>query len=179
LVCRYSNISVVVCFKNFQLDKADFKLLFDTYFDAIKNYLFYRIGDVDMATDITQDVFVRIWEKQMDLDLNNAKYMLYKIARDLLVSKYRRQEVENKYTQRMQFEMTEVVDTNDFDYKQLQAKYESALIQLPEKQRTVFLMSRIDELKYAEIAERLDISVKTVEKRMSNALYYLRKVLKT
>jgi RNA polymerase sigma-70 factor (ECF subfamily) len=159
------------------LDRKDFKLLFDTYFDAIKNYVFYRIGDVDIATDITQDVFVRIWEKQMKLDMKNAKYLLYKIAKDMLISKYRRQEVENKYTQRMQYEMTEVVETNDIDYKQLKLKYEMALNKLPEKQRIVFLMSRSDELKYAEIAERLDISIKTVEKRMSNALFYLRKVL--
>ena len=159
------------------MNRENFKLLFDTYFNAIKNYLFYRIGDIDIATDITQDVFVRIWEKQMNLDMNNAKYMLYKIARDMLVSKYRRLEVENKYSQRMQFEMTEVVEDNDFDYKQLKLKYENALIKLPDKQRTVFLMSRMEELKYAEIAERLDISIKTVEKRMSNALFYLRKVL--
>jgi RNA polymerase sigma factor (sigma-70 family) len=70
-----------------------------------------------------------------------------------------------------------VVDTS-YDYKQLQNNYQQALIQLPEKQRTVFMMSRMEELKYAEIAERLDISIKTVEKRMSNALFYLRKVLK-
>ena len=159
------------------MDRKDFKLLFDTYFDAIKNYVFYRIGDVDIATDITQDVFVRIWEKQMKLDMKNAKYLLYKIAKDMLISKYRRQEVENKYSQRMQYEMTEVVETNDIDYKQLKLKYEMALNKLPEKQRIVFLMSRSDELKYAEIAERLDISIKTVEKRMSNALFYLRKVL--
>ena len=159
------------------MDRKDFKLLFDTYFDAIKNYVFYRIGDVDIATDITQDVFVRIWEKQMKLDIKNAKYLLYKIAKDMLISKYRRQEVENKYTQRMQYEMTEVVETNDIDYKQLKLKYEMALNKLPEKQRIVFLMSRTEELKYAEIAERLDISIKTVEKRMSNALFYLRKVL--
>jgi RNA polymerase sigma-70 factor (family 1) len=159
------------------LDKKNFKWLFDTYFDAIKKYVFYRIGDIDIATDITQDVFVRIWEKQIAIDTNNAKYMLYKIAKDMLISKYRKTEVENKYTNRMQFEMTEVVTDNDFDYKQLKQTYELALVQLPEKQRTVFLMSRLDELKYADIAQRLDISVKTVEKRMSNALFYLRKVL--
>ena len=159
------------------MEKEDFKLLFDTYFDAIKNYLFYRVGDVDLATDITQDVFMRIWEKQMELDMNNAKYLLYKIARDMLVSKYRRMEVENKYVNRMQFEMTEITTDNSYDFKQLQKKYDDALLRLPEKQRTVFLMSRSEELKYAEIAERLDISIKTVEKRMSNALFYLRKVL--
>lgn len=159
------------------MDRADFKLLFDTYFDSIKNYVFYRIGDIDIATDITQDIFVRVWEKQMNLDVKTAKYLLYKIAKDMLVSKYRKMEVENKYTMRMQFETTEAVESDNLDYKQLKLKYETALAKLPEKQRTVFLMSRNEELKYAEIAERLDISVKTVEKRMSAVLAYLRKVL--
>lgn len=161
------------------MEKEDFKKLFDNYFDAIKNYVFYRIGDIDIATDITQDVFTRIWEKQISVDMSQAKYLLYKIARDMLVSKYRRIEVENKYTTRMQFEMTEMTASDDYDYKQLKTKYENALNKLPEKQRTVFMMSRMDELKYQEIADRLEISIKTVEKRMSNALFYLRKVLLT
>lgn len=161
------------------MEKEDFKKLFDAYFESIKNYLFYRIGDIDVATDITQDVFTRVWEKQMNVDLSQAKYLLYKIAKDMLVSKYRRIEVENKYTTRMQFEMTELVASDDYDYKQLKSKYEKALNKLPEKQRTVFMMSRMDELKYQEIADRLEISIKTVEKRMSNALFYLRKVLLT
>nr|WP_294896321.1 sigma-70 family RNA polymerase sigma factor [uncultured Pedobacter sp.] len=160
------------------MEKEVFKFLFDTHFEAIKNYLFYRTGDVDIATDITQDVFVRVWEKQLAIDESNGKYMLYKIARDMLVSKYRRIEVENKYTNRMQLELTELVVDHSYDYKQLKSNYEEALIKLPEKQRTVFMMSRMEELKYTEIAERLDISIKTVEKRMSNALFYLRKVLK-
>ncbi|MBK0382132.1 RNA polymerase sigma-70 factor [Pedobacter sp. SD-b] len=160
------------------MKKEDFKFLFDTYFDAIKNYIFYRVGDIDIATDIAQDVFVRVWEKQMQLDLKNAKYLLYKIAKDMLVSKYRKFEVEAKYNNRMQLELTELVVDNHYDYKQLQNSYQQALVQLPEKQRTVFMMSRMEELKYTEIAERLDISIKTVEKRMSNALSYLRKALK-
>lgn len=62
-------------------------------------------------------------------------------------------------------------------FLELQKNYNIALKNLPEKQRIVFLMSRIDELKYYEIANRLGISVKAVEKRMKNALEYLRKVL--
>ena len=159
------------------MDKKDFKLLFDTYFESIKNYIFYRIGDIDIATDLAQDVFVKIWEKQLDLEPGHAKYLLYKIAKDLLVSKYRRQEVENKYINRMQFQLTEEYTDGEFDYKQLKVRYENALQKLPEKQRTVFMMSRMEELKYTEIAQLLDISIKTVEKRMSNALFYLRKAL--
>ncbi len=160
-----------------QLNKEEFKLLFDTYFDSIKNYVFYRVHDIDVATDIAQDVFMRVWEKQMTLHLQNDKYLLYKMAKDIQISKYRRTAVEQKYTQRMQLTLTEAFEDGNFDYKQLKLKYENALANLPDKQRTVFLMSRMEELKYTEIAERLDISIKAVEKRMSNALFYLRKVL--
>jgi RNA polymerase sigma-70 factor (ECF subfamily) len=57
------------------------------------------------------------------------------------------------------------------------ANYTKALTALPEKQRTVFMMSRMEGLKYQEIAERLNLSVKAIEKRMSSALAYLRKTL--
>jgi RNA polymerase sigma-70 factor (ECF subfamily) len=77
----------------------------------------------------------------------------------------------------MQFQLTEEYTDGEFDYKQLKVRYENALQKLPEKQRTVFMMSRMEELKYTEIAQLLDISIKTVEKRMSNALFYLRKAL--
>ena len=59
-------------------------------------------------------------------------------------------------------------------YKELLQNYERALENLPEKQRTVFLLSRMDGMKYSEIAETLGLSVKAVEKRMKNALQYLR-----
>ena len=62
-------------------------------------------------------------------------------------------------------------------YKELLKNYELALERLPEKQRTVFLLSRMDGMKYFEIAESLGLSVKAVEKRMKNALEYLRKAI--
>ena len=62
-------------------------------------------------------------------------------------------------------------------YNELQANYAKALAALGEKQRTVFLMARMEGLKYHEIAERLNLSVKAVEKRMSIALGYLKKAL--
>lgn len=64
-------------------------------------------------------------------------------------------------------------------FEQLKENYRLALNGMPEKQRTVFLMSRIENLKYTEIAEKVGISVKAVEKRMTKALEYLRVNLKT
>lgn len=64
------------------------------------------------------------------------------------------------------------------EYKELKSKYELALSRLSEKQRVVFLMSRTEDFKYSEIAERLNLSVKAVEKRMKNALGFLKKALR-
>ncbi|HKJ79797.1 MAG TPA: sigma-70 family RNA polymerase sigma factor, partial [Prolixibacteraceae bacterium] len=65
-----------------------------------------------------------------------------------------------------------------YAFEQLKSNYEKALEKMPEKQRTVFLLSRAENLKYKEIAEMLGISVKAVEKRMTLALEFLRKYLK-
>ena len=66
----------------------------------------------------------------------------------------------------------------DLEIKELQDRLEQAIAQLPENQRIVFLMNRMDKMKYAEIAAYLDLSVKAVEKRMHLALLELRQILK-
>ncbi len=157
------------------LSKAEFKQLFDNYFDTIRSFIFYRCGNIDMASDMAQDVFMKVWEKREQLSNHNLKSLLYKMANDMVISNYR------KDTTRMDFEqsMTAFNDSplspeDELAFEELSSSYAKALEQMPETQRVVFLMSRNDELKYSEIAECLDIGVKAVEKRMSAALQYLR-----
>lgn len=160
------------------MTKEDFKEVFDRYFDPVRSYIYYRCGDTELATDITQDAFMKIWEKNLPFDLKQNKGLLYKIAGDLFVSHYRRQNVARRYEKEVSFNLS-CDETNDLiQYRELKAIYEKTLSKLPEKQRIVFLMSRQEGLKYIEIAERLDLSVKAVEKRMSLALTYLKKALK-
>jgi len=70
--------------------KEQFKTLFDLYFDDIRRYLYYRCGDTSISTDLAQDTFMRIWEKQMDVQPDRDTGLLYKIAGDLFVSHTRR-----------------------------------------------------------------------------------------
>lgn len=147
------------------------------YFDPVRSYIYYRCGDTELATDIAQEVFVRIWEKKFDITDKRIKGLLYKMAREMFISKYRRQELERKYSESIRFDYQELPADGELDYTELLSRYETALAELPESQREVFLMNRNEELKYSEIAERLGLSVKAVEKRMSGALAYLRKVL--
>jgi RNA polymerase sigma-70 factor (family 1) len=160
------------------LTKKEFKIIYDLYFDAIRRYIYYRSGNEELATDIAQETFIKVWEKQFEYQPNKTKSLLYKIALDKYITHYRKGKVEAKYLNELKFNFTEGVSTNSLEYEELKDHYEKTLAKLPEKQREVFLMSRLEELSYKEIAERLKIGVKAVEKRMSLALGVLKKEIK-
>jgi len=157
------------------LNKEEFKDVFNVHFDAVRSFVYYRCGDMEMASDVAQDVFMRIWEKRNEWNSHPVKPLLYKMASDFYVSQYR------KNLTRIHFEQSLTPDPNseltpedELSFRELAAAYTKALGQMPEKQRTVFLMNREDGMKYTEIADCLCISVKTVEKHVSAALQFLR-----
>jgi len=121
---------------------------------------------------------MRVWEKRDSFKDPPVKALLYKIANDLFISKYRKDLVAQNYIANAnQYDETESPE-EILEYKELNRRYELALTHLSEKQRVVFLMSRNEGYKYSEIAERLNLSVKAVEKRMKHALQFLKKSLK-
>lgn len=155
----------------------EFKDFFEIYFDPVRSYIYYNCGDTDLATDIAQDVFVNVWEKKFDLHDKRIKGLLYKMAKEMYITRYRRIMVERRYIESIRFDYEGLPADADIKYSEMKERYEAALAKLPATQREVFLMSRNEQLKYSEIAERLELSVKAVEKRMTGALAYLRKVL--
>ena len=159
------------------MTKEEFKYLFDSYFDAVRSYLFYRGAGPDEASDLAQDVFLRLWEKQMVVDPKTAIRLLYKMAGDMYISKYRRAKLEMNYLNSLKTDRIDISPEDQLRHKELSINYKKALARLSEKQRTVFLMSRMEGLKYHEIAERLKLSVKAVEKRMNLTLTFFKKVL--
>ena len=128
-----------------------------------------------MASDIAQEIFMKIWEKKEQLHNNNLKALLYKMANEMVISSYRKETSRNHFEQDMiRNDASGLSPEEEILFKELATSYARA-----EKQRIVFLMSRNDEIKYHEIAGLLDISIKTVEKRMNSALQFLKKVLLT
>ena len=159
------------------LTQEEFKILFDNHFDSIRNYIYYRSGDEELATDIAQESFMKVWEKDIPFNEKPVRSLLYKIASDIFISKYRRDKVAQKYLAKLEPSVDNHSPEKQLQYQELKGTYESALANLSEKQRVVFLMSRNEGLKYQEIADRLELSVKAVEKRMTYALSYLRNAL--
>lgn len=153
-----------------KFDRAAFEELFRENYTAIRNFIYYKTGDTDLAEDICQDVFIKIWEKRDEIILSKVRYLCYTIANNLSLNYIKHLKIvynfKNAFIEKHEFESPEhLLIQKEFDLK-----LQSAIAELPEKQRVVFLMNRIDKLTYNEIAERLDLSVKAIEKRMSQAL---------
>ncbi len=161
--------------KNEGISETDFQELFEEYFEQVKRFVYYKSGDEGLASDIAQEVFLKVWEKRRKVKKETVKALLYTTAERLFVNKWRKSKIELKFLRRTNPQAVNDESPEDnYTYQQTKATYEKILSEMPEKQREVFLMSRIDELKYKEIAENLQIGVKAVEKRMSKALERLR-----
>lgn len=160
------------------MSKEEFKRIFDLHFEDVRRYVFYRSGNETLSTDIAQDTFMRIWEKQLIIDPKTVKGLLFKIANDLFISAYRKDKVAFNFFQNFRPNEKSLTPEDELNFSELKKAYEAALKSMPEKQRVVFLMNRIDELKYKEIAQELGLSIKAIEKRMSQALEHLRVNLK-
>lgn len=159
------------------LNHRQYKHLFDEHFDALRSYIYYRISDEDVATDYAQDVFLTLWEKRAKWnDMSHLKSLLYKMASDLIVTHYRKGNTQAQFEQHLQVQVNEHQETPEstLEYSELTKRIADALATMNEGQRVAFLMNREEGLTYREIAERLDISEKAVEKRLSNALKWLR-----
>ncbi len=113
----------------------------------------------------------------MKPDVKNIKGLLFKIAGDIFISRYRREKLALDFSMTFKPSILDDSPEDQMQFKELKSRYEQALKILPENQRTVFLMSRMDGLKYHEIAGQLGLSVKAVEKRMNLALTFLKKFI--
>lgn len=144
----------------------------------IFRYLYYRCGDRALAEDIAQDTFVRFWNKIDTVKTGGESAYVYQIAKNLLINHHQKEQVQLKFQQTTQIKSVSQNPQFLLEEKEFKTQIEQAISSLPEKQREVFLMNRIDGLTYREIAERLNLSQKAVEKRMHLALLALKKIHK-
>jgi RNA polymerase sigma-70 factor (ECF subfamily) len=159
-------------------DEQAFELLFRKYYIRLCSFANKFLNDPEEAREIVQYVFEKIWEERDKIDPEDSlKAYLFKIAQNLSFNKLRRKKVESRYAEvlkivyieRQEFSVHESLLVNE-----LEEHISHSIEKLPSKCRTIFELSRIEGLKYREIADTLNISVKTVEAQMSKAIRSLR-----
>ncbi len=154
--------------------EAVFAKIYKQYSEVLRNFIYYKFGDLENAEDITQNAFIKLWESCQKIPVEKAKSFLFTTANNMTLNTLKHQKVVLKYASTM----TKTHTDENPEYKLLENEFrdklESAIASLSEKQREVFLLNRIEKMKYAEIALLLNISVKAVEKRMHAALFLMR-----
>ena len=163
-----------------KLDKRTFEELFRSFFPSLVLFAQKYVPDQDTAKDIVHNVFINLWEKRQQVDTDSPlKSYLFTSVHNRCLNYIRDQKKFDKDETRFQrLDSTEFSDGVDrLEEQELEQRIFDALQALPEKCREIFNMNRFEGLKYAEIAQKLGISVKTVETQMSKALKILREKL--
>lgn len=156
-----------------------FEQLFQAYFDDLHRFVWGYVKREDIAEELVQDIFVKVWKKRHLLDPDQSiKSYMYKIGRNLAIDFLRHrstvQEWEAEKKALHKFSNNPTYLDERVDRQMVLEEVKSAIQQLPERRRLIFVLSRYNGLTYKEISETLDISVNTVETQIVRALNTLR-----
>ena len=152
-----------------------FELVFNSHSEALRNFVYYKCGDLKQAEDIVQDTFIKLWKNCAKVIFEKAKSYIFTIANNAFLNEVAHKKVVLNYQKTIVNRSSNETPEFLLEEQEFAKKLKTAIADLPEKQREVFLLSRLDKKKYSEIADIVGVSVKAVEKRMSNALITLRK----
>ena len=157
-----------------------FSLCYDLYFSSLCAYANLIIHNRESAEEIVQDFFVKLWEKREQLFIETSiKNYFFRSVKNLCINFIQHNKTKLRYAQIVISEVeNQFTDDNNYPEPDLTVKIEESINSLPEKRREIFRLSRQEGLKYHEIAQKLNISIKTVETHMSLAIKTLREKLK-
>ena len=161
------------------MDINQFEIAYKTYQPSLVNFAFFYLKNEQEAIDTVQEVFMTIWEKKVAFsDTENPKAYLMTSVKNRCLNLLTRKKIEQNSVDFLEDIIINPDTTlSNMEAKQMEAKIKTLLNNLPEKCKEIFILSRFEQLSYKEIAVLLDISVKTVENQISNALKMLRKNL--
>ncbi|QCX01031.1 sigma-70 family RNA polymerase sigma factor [Aggregatimonas sangjinii] len=150
-----------------------FAKIFKANSKTVFNYIYYKFGNEEKAHDAVQEAFLKLWENCAKVAPEKAKAFVYTVANNTYLNVIKAEKVRLKYADKT---LKNTNETPEFvlEQQEFQQKLDNALNSLPENQRVVFLLNRIDGKKYKEIAVMEGVSVKAIEKRMHLALKSLR-----
>jgi RNA polymerase sigma-70 factor (ECF subfamily) len=161
-----------------EIDADAFKRLFETYCQALIYFAWRYVKSTQIAENIVQDVFLKIWLNRTKLNpaLKIRSY-LYKAVKNQAMQHLRKAKFENRKENIQTLDSSTKSPEDRLDEEEIAISVQRAISELPPKSRLIFTMSKYSNLTYSEIAEIQNISVKTVEAHIGRALKLLRKRL--
>ena len=179
-----NNLFEDVCVRR---NQDSFKKLFSIFFARLNEFARQIVKDDDLSQDIVQDVFIKIWEKKEKYHSINIEALLFKMVRNKCLDYIKHIRIVNNNRSELQIhaqleELYRIDFIGDEPYvlieEELRNEVKSIINSLPDRCRDVFILSRIDGLKNKEIASRLGINIKNVERHISRALKEFRSKFK-
>ncbi|WP_158870344.1 RNA polymerase sigma-70 factor [Maribellus comscasis] len=161
-------------------DVDAFKKLYDLYCQQLLKFISQYLKETTEAEEIIQDVFLSVWENRKNLQIDKSvKSYLFQIAVNKVYNHLKRKVVERKY----QYYLThnDINSENDIEdkiyFKELKETIDQIISQLPDKQRKIFQLSRLDGTPHSEIAKKFNISIRTVENQIYRAGKFIKSKL--
>lgn len=170
-------------FFNAALKKGDskaFQLLFEKHYKDLFAFINFYTNDEDQSKDIIQETFVKLWNKRETIkEEMSVLAFLHRIAYNIFIDNYRKNKREKASLDTFAYDrLMTLLEEDETEKNKRIVKVKKAIEELPPRCKEVFEMSKFRGYKYAEIAESLDISVKTVEVQMGKAFTYIRNKFK-
>lgn len=167
-------------------DRNSFKSIFQEYYQPLCHLSIQYLEDEDEAKGVVQEAFVKLWEIRQNLDPDsNIQNFLFTLVKNSCLNLIKRRQILLRHHEKIrrlemhyQYESLSRIGNDYLEFNELKEKIDLAIRKLPEHCRAVFEMSRFEELKNREIAEKLGVTQKTVEAHLTKALKILRKELK-
>lgn len=158
-------------------DEQVFEKLFKDHYPILCGYARKYLDDVDQAEEIVQEMFFNFWQKREKMEINSSiEAYLFRSVRNSCLNYLKHLKIREEYRLATNHDIREKEQQvhDNVVTLELQDRIDQVIDQLPPERKKIFKMSRYEELKYKEIAQKLNLSIKTVEAQMSKALKFLR-----
>lgn len=154
-----------------------YETVFRKYYQTLCNYANGILKDMDDAEEVVQSIFLKLWEQRESTEINvSLKSYLYRAVHNTCLNRLKHLKIQDTYRQYVGKYLEDTFDsaTDVMNKNELENRISEALEKLPEQCRVIFKMSRFEELKYQEIADKLGLSIKTIENQIGKALKIMR-----
>lgn len=157
-------------------DELAYKVLYDTYYSWLCNYIFKLCQNRKLSEDIVQDSLLNLYIKRKSINISSSlQHYLFRCCHNQFLQHLRKQKIKFDILDEIKWEaIAESMDTSKHQKEEKLRQLHQLIDELPPRCKEIFVKNKLEKIKYKDIATELDISVKTVENQMSKALHFLR-----